>query len=133
MLPIDWLILTFHTGCLQVIRRHVVHGRRLDGQALRREERFTTIPGDIQIKQAYAENDRSKADPPRIVLSWKGHSASIITYDIPAVNGLIHVLDQVLFDQDFDITQASLSRSNTLTSSVFIAGQLFSLGLFLIF
>ena len=81
------------------MKRHLVEGRRMETNSLRNEDKYTATPSDVLIQRSKDSRDT--------LLSWKGHSAKITTYDISAVNGVIHVIDQVLFDKDIDLSAVS--------------------------
>jgi Fasciclin domain len=71
----------------------------METSSLRKEDRYTATPSDVLIKRG-RENTET-------LLSWKGHLARITTYDIGAVNGVIHIIDHVLFDRDIDLISSS--------------------------
>lgn len=77
---------------MQVLKRHVVAGRRMDNMQLRNGERVVMMWDELRIKQTQGE----------VLLEWQGHLAKLTSYDLAAVNGVVHVIDQVLFDPKID-------------------------------
>ncbi|OQV12062.1 Fasciclin-1 [Hypsibius exemplaris] len=106
----------------RVMKRHLVEGRRMETTSLRKEDRYTATPSDVLIKRGKDSGDT--------LLSWKGHSAKITTYDISAVNGIIHVIDQVLFDKEIDLINSSPSVVSIPLLSVIVLSCLPLLSVF---
>ncbi|XP_055351964.1 fasciclin-1-like [Paramacrobiotus metropolitanus] len=91
----------------RVLKRHIVAGRRVDAAYLKSGDRLATMQDEVLVKQS--------RDSREMQLEWKGHVAKLTTFDLSAVNGVVHVIDQVLFDRQTDITSAAASWLNSLS------------------
>ncbi|XP_054161608.1 fasciclin-1-like [Oppia nitens] len=105
----------FPSNTRNVLDRHLVVGQQISSQQLETQfETIHTVKGVLKVA-------KGQVGFGNLYIEWEGRRARIVRSDVQAINGVIHVIDQVLMKKrDLTVNSSQHSIASITLTALFI-------------